>query len=40
MAYGCKGTLTTAELPDREKDGTKVMKKTYGGGKGGRRLPV
>src|SRR5205823_1370177 len=34
-ANGCNEEPTTEELPDRAKDGTKVLKKTYGGGKGG-----
>ncbi len=34
-ANGCKETPTTEELPDRAKDSTKVVRKTYAGGKGG-----
>jgi polyhydroxybutyrate depolymerase len=34
-ANGCNEEPTTEELPDRAKDGTKVTKKTYGGGKDG-----
>jgi polyhydroxybutyrate depolymerase len=34
-ANGCKGEPTTDELPDKAKDGTRVTKKTYGGGKDG-----
>jgi polyhydroxybutyrate depolymerase len=34
-ANGCKEEPVTVELPDQAKDGTKVRKKTYGGGKDG-----
>lgn len=34
-ANGCKEEPTTEELADKAKDGTKVTKKTYGGGKDG-----
>jgi polyhydroxybutyrate depolymerase len=34
-ANGCNDEPVTAELPDRAKDGTKVTRKTYGGGKDG-----
>jgi polyhydroxybutyrate depolymerase len=34
-ADGCKEEPTTEELPDRARDGTKVTRKTYGGGKDG-----
>jgi polyhydroxybutyrate depolymerase len=34
-ADGCKEEPATEELPDKAKDGTKVTRKTYGGGKDG-----
>ena len=34
-ADGCKEEPVTVELPDKAKDGTKVTRKTYGGGKDG-----
>lgn len=34
-ANGCNEEPTTEELPDKAKDGTKVIRKTYGGGKDG-----
>jgi polyhydroxybutyrate depolymerase len=34
-ANGCKDEPVTVELPDRAKDGTRVFRKTYGGGKDG-----
>lgn len=34
-ANGCKEEPTTEELPDKLKDGTKITRKTYGGGKDG-----
>ena len=34
-ANGCKEEPATVELPDKAKDGTKVTRKTYGGGKDG-----
>jgi polyhydroxybutyrate depolymerase len=34
-ANGCNEEPTTEELPDQAKDGTRVLKKTYGGGKDG-----
>lgn len=35
QANGCKEASAVETLPDRARDGTKVLKKTYGGGKGG-----
>jgi polyhydroxybutyrate depolymerase len=35
QANGCKAEPRTVELPDKAKDGTKVTRKTYGGGKDG-----
>jgi polyhydroxybutyrate depolymerase len=34
-ANGCKAEPATVELPDKAKDGTRVTRKTYGGGKDG-----
>jgi polyhydroxybutyrate depolymerase len=34
-ANGCDAEPTTEELPDRARDGTRVLKKTYGGGRDG-----
>jgi polyhydroxybutyrate depolymerase len=34
-ADGCKEETVAEELPDKAKDGTKVTRKTHGGGKGG-----
>lgn len=34
-ANGCKEEPVTVDLPDKAKDGTKVTRKTYGGGKDG-----
>jgi polyhydroxybutyrate depolymerase len=34
-ANGCSEEPTTEELPDQAKDGTKVLKKTFGGGRDG-----
>jgi polyhydroxybutyrate depolymerase len=34
-ANGCKEEPVTEALPDKARDGTKVTKKTYAGGKGG-----
>jgi polyhydroxybutyrate depolymerase len=34
-ANGCKEEPARVELPDNAKDGTKIVRKTYGGGKDG-----